>query len=327
MQVISASRRTDIPAFHAEWFMHRIREGFVRVLSPFGGGISDISLAPQDVTAIVFWTKNAAPILPYLDELRNLGYCFTFLYTINNYPAFMEPGVPSWGHTLKIIEQLSGRFSPAVVRWRYDTIVLTQSLDWKWHMGNFRQLCRSLAPYSAECIFSFCDYYKKTVRNMDLRAPGYWRPSEAQCRDMAEEMAHAAEQWGISVASCAHDFLLSENVTRAGCIDPEFLSLVVDSPERLAAVGDLKKAPTRKDCGCAASRDVGAYDTCLHGCVYCYANANPEVARKNVSLLRKDSPCLDPRVAGTNDGPAAVPDLARRSARSGPSDYRRIGER
>ena len=78
MHVISASRRTDIPAFHADWFMKRIRSGMVGVVSPFGRGISEISLVPEDVSAIVFWTKNAAPILEHLSELQRKGYCFTF---------------------------------------------------------------------------------------------------------------------------------------------------------------------------------------------------------------------------------------------------------
>jgi len=183
--------------------------------------------------------------------------------------------------------------------------VLSESLNWNWHKQNFRRLCRSLAPYAKECIFSFCDYYRKTARNMERGMPDYWKPSEAQCIEMAEEMAEVARQWGIAVASCAHDFLVSDNVMKARCIDPVLLSQVVNSPERLVAVRDLKKAPTRKGCGCAASRDIGAYDTCLHGCLYCYANADPESARRNVALVRKDSDCLDPRAARRDRAGAA----------------------
>src|SRR5271157_5114936 len=101
MHVISASRRTDIPGFHADWFIMRIRSGMVGVVSPFGRGISEISLVPEDVSAIIFWTKNAAPILEHLSELQNRGYCFTFLYTINNYPISLEPCVPDFGLTLQ----------------------------------------------------------------------------------------------------------------------------------------------------------------------------------------------------------------------------------
>ena len=109
MHVISASRRTDIPAFHADWLMRRIRTGSARVVSPFGGGVHEVSLTSEDVIAIVFWTKNAVPLIPYLDELAALGHCFTFLYSINNYPAFLEPKVPDRGQTLRAVELLVRR--------------------------------------------------------------------------------------------------------------------------------------------------------------------------------------------------------------------------
>jgi hypothetical protein len=295
MHVISASRRTDIPAFHADWFMRRMRTGSARVVSPFGGGVHEVSLAADDVIAIVFWTKNAVPLIPYLDELASLGHCFTFLYSINNYPAFLEPKVPSRGQTLKAVELLVRRFTASVFRWRYDTIVLTDVLNRGWHLQNFRELCGLLSPYTSECIFSFCDYYKKTTRNMERRVLNHHKPDEAECRDMAAEMAGVAKEQGISLASCAHDVLVSDAVNKAHCIDPVFLANVVDSTERKAALASLKSAPTRKDCGCAASRDIGAYDTCGHGCVYCYANSNPELAARNLALIKPDYPCLDPR--------------------------------
>jgi len=114
---------------------------------------------------------------------------------------------------------------------------------------------------------------------------------------MTAEMADVAADWGISLASCAHDFLVSGKVTKARCIDPVFLARVADGPARKAALEELKTAPTRKDCGCVASRDIGAYDTCAHGCVYCYANSNPELAARNRALVRPDHPCLDPKAA------------------------------
>ncbi len=294
MHVISASRRTDIPAFHAEWFMNRIRQRTVRVRQPFGMGTSDVSLAPEDVIAIVFWTKNAAPIIPWLDELADRGYCFTFLYTINNYPTFLEPHVPSMGHTLKVLEALAKRLPDSFLRWRYDTIVLTDRTDRQWHMRNFSHLCKALAAYTKECIFSFCDYYKKTTRNMSLNVPDYYVPDENQSRAMAEEMAEIAADYDIRMASCAHDFLVSETIAKARCIDPEFLRRVVNITSGQEALSALKLAPSRKECGCVASRDIGAYDTCGHGCVYCYANSNPELARANLARIRVDHVSLHP---------------------------------
>ena len=295
MHIISASRRTDIPALHSEWFMNRIRAGRACVIAPFGGKIFEISFAAEDVIGIVFWTKNAEPMLSHLDELASRGYCFSFLYTVNNYPAFLEPGVPKLGHTMKIVESLAKRLGPHGLRWRYDTIVLTEKLDRRWHVGNFRRLCSLLAGFTYECIFSFCDYYRKTERNMGLQVSDHIKPSEAECRDMAEELAHVAGEWNISLLSCAHDFLVSERIGKARCIDTDVMAQVVDSAQRREALRNLKAAPSRNGCGCVASKDIGAYDTCTHGCAYCYANANQERARQNMALMRADSECLDPR--------------------------------
>ena len=192
---------------------------------------------------------------------------------------------------------MAKRFAPPILRWRYDTIVLSDSMDRTWHLNNFRGLCRMLSPYTSECIFSFCDYYKKTIRNMEQRVPDHWRPSQTECKDLAEELAEIAGEWGITLASCAHDSLLSERVIKARCIDPVFLRNIVDSDERLSALDGLKVAPTRTDCGCVSSRDIGAYDTCPHGCVYCYANSNPAKARQNFARISPEADCLDPRSA------------------------------
>ena len=315
MHVVSASRRTDIPAFHAEWFMRRVREKYALVRSPFGGGLHEVSLAPQDVTAVVFWTKNAAPLVPHLKELHEAGHCFTFLYTVNNYPAHLEPRVPHWSHTLKTLGKIRRGFPGAVIRWRYDTVVFDDVVDRSWHMKNFSFLCGEMAAFSTECIFSFCDYYKKTIKNMELRVPTHYRPDESGCKDMAEEMAEVARSCSIKLSSCAHDFLVSDAVAKAQCISPEVLLRVVDSPIRADAVRQLKAAPSRKECGCVASRDVGAYDTCLHGCVYCYANTNPEASRSYLEGMGNDSPCLDPRVAVRAPLPYhhAEEDLTRRA--------------
>ncbi len=125
------------------------------MLAPFGGGIHEVSLDPADVIALVFWTKDASPLLNRLEELVQLGHCFTFLYSINNYPSFVEPNVPSLSHTMRVVEKLAKRCSSPLLRWRYDTIVLTDRLDEQWHLDNFRELCRELAPHTRDCILVF----------------------------------------------------------------------------------------------------------------------------------------------------------------------------
>jgi hypothetical protein len=277
--------------------MNRIRAREVRVLSPFGGGLFDVSLAPEDVIGIVFWTKDARPIAPFLDELQDRGLDFTFLYTVNNYPAFLEPGVPHLSETVRVLDLLAHRFPSSVLRWRYDTIVLTETLDASWHAANFADLCRVLSPYTSECIFSFCDYYKKTLRNMERSVPNYRIPDENQSVDIVSEIAQIAQELGVELKSCSHDFLVSESVKKARCIDRDTLAKIVTTPERLKAVEKLKKAPSRRQCGCYASRDIGAYDTCGHGCVYCYANSDPVRASRNLALANPGKVCLDPRLA------------------------------
>jgi hypothetical protein len=274
--------------------MERIREGNAIVRAPFGGRLFHVSLNPADVIAIVFWTKNAAPLLECLDELIERGHCFTFLYTINNYPAFLEPNVPALTHTMRVVEDLAKIRANSIVRWRYDTIVMSDQLNRTWHLGNFRELCRLLAPHSRECIFSFCDYYKKTTRNMHRSVPGHYNPDTQESMELIMDLAEIARESGIQMKSCAHDFLVGGEVTKASCIDPEYLAGIVESNIRLSALQDLKKTPTREDCGCFASKDIGAYDTCGHGCAYCYANANPERALHNLNRIRHDCPCLDP---------------------------------
>jgi hypothetical protein len=273
--------------------MNRIRAGRVGVRAPFGGKQFEVSLEPQDVIAIVFWTKNAAPIVPYLDELRGRGYTFMFLYTINNYPESLEPRVPPLSHSVGVVEELVVKHSAPVV-WRYDTIVLGGDITPQWHTANFKTLCKGLAPYVNTCIFSFCDYYKKTKRNMGKFFSDYVEPSQEETIALAEELAIQAKGQGIILASCAHDIYVSDSIVKARCVDAGLIDAMVSAPEKKAALAALKRQPTRKECGCLASRDIGAYDTCLHGCAYCYANSNVEAATKRVALIKEDAFSLEP---------------------------------
>jgi hypothetical protein len=300
MHVISASRRTDIPAFHTEWFMNRIAEGRVVVRSPFGRGTFEVSLRVEDVIALVFWTKNAGPLISSLDELQDRGYCFTFLYTINRYPRELEPYVPDFTRIIRTVETIGQRFPDAMVRWRYDTIVLTPNLDAAWHRDNFRFLCERLSGLVNECIFSFCDYYLKTIRIMDRSVPDHIRPDEDVCVQLAQELAGIASDHRIVLSSCSHDHLVRAPIAKARCIARDVLATVVNTPERARAIAGLKAAPSRKGCGCIQSRDIGAYDTCGHGCVYCYANRNPAEARNASKLVSPAAACLDPTVADGN---------------------------
>ncbi len=273
MRIISASRRTDIPAFHSDWMITQFREKSVNVINPFNNKVGVVSLAPCDVIAIVFWTKNAYPITRYLDELLDLGHHFTFLYTVNNYPKCVEPNVPDLCQTTKVLEHLFKNYGSNVFRWRYDTIVLSGITNRSWHIKNFRKLCGIMKPFVNDCIFSFCDYYKKTKKKMEFRLSDHWEPDHGESLEIAMEFADAASEYRIRMLSCAHDFLAIRPIGHASCVDAQFLKRLVTSEEKKQLLDKIEMKPTRKNCRCVASTDIGRYDTCKHGCIYCYATS------------------------------------------------------
>lgn len=295
MKIISASRRTDIPAFYSEWFMNRIRDGYVKVMSPFSYRITTVSLRPEDVIAVVFWTKNGRPLSAQISELKNRGYTMYFLYTVNNFPKILEPDTPDLRHTIETMEKISSQFDRKVIRWRYDPIVISSDINLKSHMKNFAQLCSLLRPYTDQCIFSFCDYYKKTIRKMTKRGINFSIVAKEEALNAALAMSEISVSYGISLLCCAHDFLAQNSIKKARCIDGNFISELTNHRNSLDAILRLKQAGSRKECGCLESIDIGAYNTCYHGCVYCYATTDPKDSREkyNLSIVNRD--CLDPR--------------------------------
>lgn len=272
--VISVSRRTDVPAFHAGWFWERLQEGFAEYRNPFNGQIIRVSLLPEDVRAFVFWTRNPAPLMKRLSSLEKRGTLFYFLYTINHYPKLLESSCPSLEQAVRTFRRLADRIGPKRVRWRYDPIILSREMDAEFHVRNFTKIGEKLAGSTEVCIFSFLDVYGKVKRNMTL-IPYPFRhqePSAEEQRELAEELAGIGERFGIRLLTCCEDHLVGGRIGKARCVDPELIDWIAPSDQA------LPYRPTRDECGCVASRDIGAYDTCPHGCVYCYANASPDAA-------------------------------------------------
>ncbi|MEK6711619.1 MAG: DUF1848 domain-containing protein [Nitrospinota bacterium] len=270
-QVISVSRRTDVPAFHVRWFLRRLEEGFAEYRNPFSGKLHRVSLRPGDVRAFVFWTRNPAPLLPHLDRIGAPCY---FLYTVNGYPKGLERAVPPLAQAVRTFAKLSERLGPGRVRWRYDPIYLSQETDPAFHRRNFARIADALEGLTRECIASFADMYGKVRRNA-AKLPGELRPEEGDFparKALMDELAEMAGERGMRLLACCEDALVGGPVGKARCVDPELLERIAPSREPLPI------RPTREECGCAASRDIGAYDTCPHGCLYCYANASPEAA-------------------------------------------------
>lgn len=278
MRIISASRRTDIPAFYSEWFMRRVEEGWVRWRNPFGGRETVTSLRPEDVAAFVFWSKDYAPMLPHLGTLWERGYRFIFHFTITGLPRVFEPRVPPAEVTIPVARELAGRFGPDAVLWRYDPILVSSITDVDYHRGRFAEIASALNGATRRCYFSFPTLYGKTIRaTARLERETGIRLVNLPVDDrvaLAEDLAEIAASHGITMHTCCGDYLISDCVHKARCVDAELIFRLY--PDRMTRT--LRRG-TRKQCGCYESTDIGAYDTCPHGCVYCYANANKEAAQ------------------------------------------------
>jgi hypothetical protein len=285
--IISASYKTDIPTFYGEWFMNRLRAGFCKMVNPYGGQIYSIDLSPEQVDGFVFWTKNIGPFLKHLPEVQRLGYPFLIQHTINGYPSELEARVINHAHTIEYMKRVAGEYGSQRLVWRYDPIVISSLTPFDWHRRNFAALAKELAGATDEVVISFAQIYRKTRCNMDAAAQetGFsWnehRPEEEafleKGRALTADLAQMAASHGMQLKICSQKAFLVPGVTEeARCIDAERLERVAHRP----IAEKVKQKGNREECGCFASRDIGSYDTCPHGCVYCYAVQNRDVALK-----------------------------------------------
>lgn len=257
--IISASRRTDIPAFYADWFFNRLREGRALVRNPRNPRrVSEVALAPATVDGFVFWTKNAAPMLGRLGELA--GYAYYFLFTVTPYGPDTEPGVPDkLGVVVPAFKALSAAIGPGRVIWRYDPILVNGRYTVACHLEAFGRLARELEGHTRKCVISFLDLTGR-ARSMGREEPG----REAR-EALAQGLLATATARGMALETCAEpaDY---PGLGRAHCVDAALLGEILGRP--LAVAKDKGQRPL---CGCVASVDIGENGTCRHGCRYCYA--------------------------------------------------------
>jgi len=289
-KIISVSRRTDIPAFYGQWFMNRLKEGFVGVVHPLGGERYIVSLKPRDVVCFVFWSKNFRPFLENLKIIENLGYKFYFNYTVTGLPAVFESNVEK-DAAIEALKQLSATFSPKHINWRFDPIIISDISDRNFYIRSFEKLAAEFQGLVERCYLSFVVRYGKVVRNFDKLAAQKGVKIVDKQNDfkieLANELADIAGRFGIEMFSCCGDYLLGEKVEKAHCIDSSIIERLF-YPHGLSC----RTKPTRNQCGCTESTDIGTYDTCPHGCIYCYANANKEKAFQAAGCHEKDSAFL-----------------------------------
>lgn len=277
MPVISASRRTDIPAIYGAWFMDKIEKGECSVMNPFNGKVDTVSLKLADVDGIVFWSRNYHPMIENLKRLHDMGYRFYCQFTINGYPRFLEKSSPSVSLAVKTAHELCNLFGPKAVVWRYDPIILTSATDYDWHMQNIERIADGLKGATDACVISFVDWYRKVDRNLNpvLQSRGLTasNPSAGEMKALAGAMGEAVRLRGMKLQACCEPDVESHEIHRASCVDSVRLSQVTGKD-----LSRLPPAPTRAGCGCRASRDIGAYDTCPLGCAYCYASRSRELS-------------------------------------------------
>lgn len=262
--IVSVSRRTDVPAYFSPWFFSRLKEGFVETANPYNPHrLRRVSLLREDVDGFVFWTKNPMPMLDNLGLLD--GYGYYFLFTLNPYDSGIEGGLPPKRDLVGAFKTLSGMLGAARVVWRYDPVLLGDSMDVDFHTASFAALAAELRGYTRKVIFSFIDDYKKnrkTLENLRIKAP-----DAEQKLVIAERFQAIARGAGLEIESCAEDIDLSRyGIPPSRCIDPLLLEAAAGKP-----VPYKKDRNQRPFCQCAASVDIGAYKSCLGGCIYCYA--------------------------------------------------------
>lgn len=303
--IISCSRRTDIPALYSDWLFRRIREGYVCVRNPMNPRqISRIDLTPDVADGFVFWSKNPAPMLPRLHELRE--YMYYFQFTLTPYGKDIELNLPVKLKLMSTFRQLSDRIGPERVIWRYDPIVISRTWTQEAHLRVFETMAKTLCGATRRVVISFVDMdYRNARRHAESLAAEALTARERL--SLAAMLRQIALRYGMETYACAEDIDFSVcGVAPARCVDAGLferqygcrLNLPKDKSQRVA-------------CGCAQSVDIGMYNTCAHGCRYCYANYS---AREIIDNRIRHDPA-SPLLAGEIGPEDVVRDRVMRSCR------------
>jgi hypothetical protein len=295
--IISASYKTDIPAFYGDWLMGRLDAGYCHVVNPYGRQVHRVDLRPEAVDGFVFWTRNLAPFMAHLAEIRRRGLPFVVQYTLTGYPRALEAATIAPGRAQGQIRAVAADYGPRAAVWRYDPILVTSLTPPDWHRANFARLADALAGAVDEVVVSFAQIYRKTGRNLAAAARRHgfdWRdpPIEEKWALLAD-LATLAAARGMRLTLCAQPDLVTEKVGAARCIDAERLSAVASRPVAARLKGN------RPGCLCAEARDIGDYDSCPHGCVYCYAVASRSAAQRR---RRAHDPAAEMLIGAANGG-------------------------
>lgn len=326
--IVSASRSTDIPAFYADWFFHRLKVGYSAWTNPFNGVKSYVSY--KETRFIVFWSKNPHPLLNHLEYLkeRNIG-CY-IQYTLNDYETEkLEQGVPSLQQRIDTFKQLVDKLGKGHVIWRFDPLILTDDISIDTLLYKIERIGDHLQGYTEKLVFSYADIlsYRKVKANLEKSNIPYQEWTEVQMLDFAKKLSALNRRWGYTLATCGEKIDLQQfGIEHNHCVDDALIIRLAYEDKKLmdflkvnifpmpvpnlfgeseslpddaillpnntyATHGDNRDKGQRLFCGCIVSKDIGEYNTCPHLCEYCYANASKDAAVFNWKrhLSNKDS--------------------------------------
>lgn len=282
--IINTGGRTDTVQYYTEWLLRRFSEGYVLSRNPlFPNKVTRYELTPDKVDCVVFCSKNYKPILGRLHEITDRFNTY-FYYTITAYDKDIEPGVPSIEESMRTLVELSKKVGRQRIAWRYDPVLLTEKYTISRHMETFEQMAKILSPYIDRCIFSFVEMHKKLEANMPELIP----LTEQDMDNLAQGLGAIAEKYGIYIQTCG----TNGDYTRYGIQASGCMTLDILGRANGIEFKSLKHKGMRQGCHCIESRDIGAYDTCMNGCKYCYANKNPYRAFDNYRYHNPNSPLL-----------------------------------
>lgn len=278
--ILQVSGRTDICALYPKWFVNRLKEGYVLVRNPYNDHqVSYVDISNDVVDCISFCTKDPKPIMPYLKQIEQMGYCYYFMVTITPYDYDIEPGLRAKLEIIKSFIALSKQIGKNRVIWRYDPILLNERYTKEFHYQMFSKMCQLMHEYTSTVIISFLDIYKNIEGKFN-------ELGDRDIRDLAKQLGMIAKKYNLKIQTCSEKYHLEEyGIDKGSCIDKAYIEKLIGSSL------EIKQNKNRTNCGCIANIDIGAYSCCNHGCLYCYA-CNHQIVAKNMATHDETSPML-----------------------------------
>lgn len=281
-KLISVSRRTDILAFYTDWFLKILKSGFVIIENPFNHQKTLLKLTPENVLGFIFWSRYPAGIKKVIQLIdSSFGPNHYINLTINDYPKELEPRKPKLDKVLFLVDFLLDKYGDSYIKWRFDPIIISNFTPKDFIYDKFYFICKQLQGKVKTCITSFVDFYPKVKKRLTKKTNiKVVDLSFEEQLEIIDTLRNIAKNFGIEIKLCCERKLSKKlGIEPAMCVNPfQFSNYQWEN---------IKMAPTRKDCTCYKSFDVGFYNSCLFDCIYCYSNLSYSNSLKKFFSLIK----------------------------------------